>query len=133
MKINKKIILLCWISMITFAISMTIDAAPKTRGKTVKKQSISQEAENMQCKEITLIGVMSEAREEEIKDKDGKVIQKLKYCVVTDSKKKEWRMPRDANVAKFKEFEGKKIKVVGMILGNGSTLLSIKKMEKLGK
>jgi RNase P/RNase MRP subunit p29 len=115
--------------------SINTDAATtktKTKtSKTSKKESITKEAENMQCREITIIGTMSEAKEEEIKDKDGKVIQKLKYCVVTDSKKKDWRMPRDANVAKFKEFEGLKVKIVGMVLGNGSTLLSIKQMDKM--
>jgi RNase P/RNase MRP subunit p29 len=132
MKISIKELMISFVCvLILVLLSVNTDAVSKPRAKTVKKQSVTQEAENMQCKEITLIGVMSEAREEEIKDKDGKVIQKLKYCVLTDSKKKEWRMPRDTNVASLKEFEGKKVKIVGMILGKGSTLLSIKKMDKL--
>ncbi|MDD4869360.1 MAG: hypothetical protein PHR77_02275 [Kiritimatiellae bacterium] len=103
-------------------------AANVTPRKRPSKKAANAGAEAMQCREITLIGVMSDLKEEEIKDKDGKVIQKLKYYLLTDSKKKDWRMPRDYPIAKLKEYEGKKVKIVGMILG-GSTLLSIKKLD----
>ncbi len=127
---NMMIGLMCLGALVLILSAMNTDAATKTKSKTKK---VDKDAETMQCHEITLIGVMSEAKEEEIKDKDGKVIQKVKYCVLADSKKKEWRMPRDADIAKFKEFEGVKVKIVGMVLGNGSTLLSIKQMDKLSK
>ena len=102
-------------------------AAPKA---TKSKKAPNKAAEDMQCHEVTLLGMISKEQEQEIKDEAGKVVAKHKYRTIMDSKKKEWRLP-DNSTFNLSDFEEVKVKLVGMAMGNG--LVGIKSLEKAGK
>jgi len=106
-----------------------IDAsgAAKAKGNksTIKDQG------DMQCCELTLIGVVSEEKVKESKQENKKP---RKYRVFTDTKNKEWPLPREKKVdgeINLKEYEGVKVKMVCMVLGEKIT--GIKSIDKLAK
>lgn len=104
-------------------------AAPKT--KTARKTE-NKSADNMQCNEMTLIGVIEE-RQKEIKEGDKVRIDKF-YALV-DTKKKEWTIhPWNVSakgIEKVKAVLGAKVKLVGMVVGSSTSLVSIKSVDKM--
>ena len=98
--------------------------AAKTKSTPAKKTEQAAN-DNMQSKEVILFGTL-ELKEE--KDGAGKV--KGKAHVITDSKKKDWKLPNSSKV-KYSDFEGLKVKAVCMQLGGN--LISMKSMEAIDK
>jgi hypothetical protein len=97
-----------------------------------KKKAEAKEPVDMQCREITLIGVISEERESKPKNEKK---APTKYRVLIDNDKKEWHLPRPQNIPEsvnIKDFEGQKVKITGMIVGKNTGLTSIKTIEKVG-
>jgi hypothetical protein len=119
---------------VVLAVLGLADAGAATKSKTkASKAADNPAADNTQCNEVTLIGVIEE-KTKEVKDKDGKVQNVEKYYVLTDSKKKEWTIHpwnvAAAGVEKVKASLGVKVKLVGMVVGNSTSLVSVKKVEK---
>ena len=128
-QVKESIMMKIVIGMICFGIlvmlgGVDVNAAPKSKSK----KPASKEAESMQCREMTLIGVIG-FFEAEQKDANGKVV-KVRHYLLTDSKKTEWKFS-DSFIEKVKAFEGMKVKWIGMVIGNNP--VSIKSIEKIGK
>lgn len=119
---------------VMFLLAGIADVSAAAKGKTSRKAS-NPAADNMQCNEVTLIGTISDEKQQEHKDKEGKVIATYKYYVLTDSKKKEWTIFNNKiSGEKWKmvvEASGSKVKIVGMVLGSGNSLISVKKLDKM--
>jgi len=97
-----------------------------------KKKAEAKDPADMQCREVTVIGIVSEEREAESKKERKKPI---KYRVITDSSNKEWHLPKLNKIPEsinLSEFEGKKVKLVGMMTGNKGAFVGIKSIEKVG-
>lgn len=107
------------------SLTASIASAAKTTGRTTAKKSAQKD--DMQSQEASMVGVVEL---KDIKDKDGKVIQKAHFLV--DSKGKEWKLPPSSKVKNYAIFEGLKVKLTGMQLGSGS-LVSVKTMEAIDK
>jgi len=111
-----------------FLVLGSIDAsgAVKNKGKAALKDQ-----GDMQCREITLIGVVSEERIKENKNENKK---DKPYRVFTDTKKKEWLLPKEKknDEINLREYEGVKVKLTCMVLGE-KKITGIKSIEKMAK
>ena len=103
--------------------SVSANAAPKSKSKKPEGKA----AENMQCREMTLIGTV-ELLEVDKKDAEGKVVRKKEMYFLVDSKGKKYSFMIDMT-EKVKEFVGVKVKYTGMVAG--SVIASIKSLDKL--
>ncbi|OGV68920.1 MAG: hypothetical protein A2283_16740 [Lentisphaerae bacterium RIFOXYA12_FULL_48_11] len=120
----KKVVIGLMCAGLVLSLTASIASAAKTTGRTSKK---SVQKDDMQSQEASMLGVVEL---KDIKDKDGKVIQKAFFLV--DSKGKEWKLPPSSKVKNYAIFEGLKVKLTGMQLGSGS-LVSVKSMDAIDK
>ncbi len=116
----------CMMIFVAFGV-VDSNGAAKDKGK----KSAVKDQGDMQCREVTMIGVVSEEKLRESKDENKKA---KPYRVFTDAKKKEWVLPREKkdDAVNLKEYEGVKVKLTCMVLGE-KKITGIKSIEKIAK
>ena len=117
---NMMIVVMCALLSV-FLTTISADAAkPKTSTKKTEKA-----ADDMQCKEATIVGVISLQEGKEVGGKTHPA-----YYVITDSKDKVLKLPQSSKF-KWKDYDGLKVKAVCMMVG--SSLASVKTIDPVDK